>query len=64
MFESTAWLLEEPDVPELTNYEILTPTIVKPKGSANINVDDLHVNIFLNFFACILRHTGAKNSVS
>ncbi|CAK1546719.1 unnamed protein product [Leptosia nina] len=43
MFESTGWLLEEPDVPELTNYEILTPTIVKPKSSANINVDDLHM---------------------
>ncbi|XP_038219122.1 probable cation-transporting ATPase 13A3 isoform X1 [Zerene cesonia] len=43
MFESTGWLLEEPDVPELSNYEILTPTIVKPKGAANINVDDIHM---------------------
>ncbi|XP_022123479.2 polyamine-transporting ATPase 13A3 isoform X1 [Pieris rapae] len=43
MFECTGWLLEEPDVPELSNYEVLTPTIVKPKGSANINVDDLHM---------------------
>nr|XP_026485778.1 probable cation-transporting ATPase 13A3 isoform X1 [Vanessa tameamea] len=43
MFESTSWLLEEPDVPEQTNYDMLTPTVVKPRGAANINVDDLHV---------------------
>ncbi|XP_041984188.1 polyamine-transporting ATPase 13A3 isoform X2 [Aricia agestis] len=43
MFESTGWSLEEPDVPELSNYDILTPTIVKPKGSANINVDNMHM---------------------
>ncbi|CAG5037661.1 unnamed protein product [Parnassius apollo] len=43
MFESTGWTLEEPDVPELSNYEILTPTIVKPKKTTNINVDDIHM---------------------
>ncbi|XP_013174794.1 PREDICTED: probable cation-transporting ATPase 13A3 isoform X1 [Papilio xuthus] len=43
MFESTGWTLEEPDVPELSNYEILTPTIVRPKKTANINVDDIHM---------------------
>lgn len=44
MFESTGWVLEEPDVPESSNYEILTPTIVKPKKTANIDVDDIHVS--------------------
>ncbi|CAB3242722.1 unnamed protein product [Arctia plantaginis] len=43
MFESTGWVLEEPDVPESSNYEILTPTIVKPKKTANIDVDDIHL---------------------
>ncbi|XP_072945852.1 polyamine-transporting ATPase 13A3 isoform X2 [Epargyreus clarus] len=43
MFESTGWILEEPDVPEMSNYEVLTPTIVKPRGSANINVDDINL---------------------
>ncbi|XP_075987270.1 polyamine-transporting ATPase 13A3-like [Anticarsia gemmatalis] len=43
MFESTGWVLEEPDVPESTNYEILTPTIVKPKKTTNIDVDDIHL---------------------
>ncbi|CAH2099177.1 unnamed protein product [Euphydryas editha] len=43
MFESTSWLLEEPDVPEQANYDMLIPTVVKPRGAANINVDDLHV---------------------
>lgn len=44
MFESTGWVLEEPDVPEHSNYEILTPTIVKPRKTANIDVDDVHVS--------------------
>lgn len=44
MFESTGWRLEEPEVPENVNYELLTPTVVKPRGAANINVDDLHVS--------------------
>ncbi|XP_050685597.1 probable cation-transporting ATPase W08D2.5 [Leptidea sinapis] len=43
MFESTGWLLEEPDVPELSNYDVLTPTVVKPRRAANISVDDLHM---------------------
>ncbi|XP_063897760.1 polyamine-transporting ATPase 13A3 [Helicoverpa armigera] len=43
MFESTGWLLEEPDIPEASNYEILTPTIVKPRKTANIDVDDIHL---------------------
>ncbi|KAJ2941027.1 hypothetical protein O0L34_g13157 [Tuta absoluta] len=47
MFESTRWTLEEPDVPESANYEILTPTIVKPKKTANINVDDIHMPLEL-----------------
>ncbi|XP_037876977.1 polyamine-transporting ATPase 13A3 isoform X1 [Bombyx mori] len=47
MFESTGWLLEEPDVPEPSNYEVLTPTIVRPKKTANINVDDIHMPLEL-----------------
>ncbi|KAJ8705269.1 hypothetical protein PYW07_011096 [Mythimna separata] len=43
MFESTGWVLEEPEVPEHSNYEILTPTIVKPRKTANIDVDDIHL---------------------
>ncbi|KOB71964.1 putative cation-transporting ATPase [Operophtera brumata] len=31
MFESTGWTLEEPDVPEPSKYEILMPTVVKPR---------------------------------
>ena len=49
MFESTGWRLEEPEVPESANYELLTPTVVKPRGAANINVDDLHVSKVLCF---------------
>ncbi|XP_053618873.1 polyamine-transporting ATPase 13A3 [Plodia interpunctella] len=47
MFESTGWELEEPDVPDTAKYEILTPTIVRPRRSANINVDDVHLPLEL-----------------
>lgn len=56
MFESTGWSFEEPDVPERLNYEILTPTIVKPKKTANINVDDIHVSSAIDsiiFLPCL-----------
>ncbi|XP_073958763.1 polyamine-transporting ATPase 13A3-like isoform X1 [Choristoneura fumiferana] len=43
MFESTGWSLEEPAVPEPANYEMLTPTIVRPRRSASIDVDDVHI---------------------
>ncbi|CAG9796142.1 unnamed protein product [Diatraea saccharalis] len=43
MFESTGWTLEESEAPDHSNYEVITPTIVKPKKSANINVDDIHM---------------------
>ncbi|XP_052745334.1 polyamine-transporting ATPase 13A3 isoform X1 [Bicyclus anynana] len=43
MFESTGWRLEEPEVPERDHYEMLTPTVVRPKRPANINVDDMHM---------------------
>ncbi|OWR54665.1 putative cation-transporting ATPase 13A3 isoform 2 [Danaus plexippus plexippus] len=43
MFESTGWSLEEPEVAETNKFDVLTPTVVRPKGSANIHVDDLHM---------------------
>ncbi|XP_034836725.1 polyamine-transporting ATPase 13A3-like isoform X3 [Maniola hyperantus] len=51
MFESTGWRLEEPEVPEQAHYEMLTPTVVKPKGPANINVDDLHMPLEVGIVA-------------
>ncbi|KAG7296978.1 hypothetical protein JYU34_019897 [Plutella xylostella] len=43
MFKATGWLLEEPDVPETANYDMLTPTVVRPSRNTNINVDDYHL---------------------
>ncbi|XP_076329570.1 polyamine-transporting ATPase anne boleyn isoform X2 [Tachypleus tridentatus] len=45
MFESTNWHLEEPDIDDTTKYDIITPTIVKPKkpdivqSSENVEVN-------------------------
>lgn len=33
MFESTDWLLEEPDVSDNTKFEVVHPTVVRPKMS-------------------------------
>lgn len=49
MFESTGWSLEEPEVAETNKFDVLTPTVVRPKGSANIHVDDLHVSCEITF---------------
>ncbi|CAG9109222.1 unnamed protein product [Plutella xylostella] len=43
MFKATGWVLEEPDVPETANYDMLTPTVVRPSRNTNINVDDYHL---------------------
>lgn len=31
MFESTDWVLEEPDVSDNTKFEIVHPTVVRPR---------------------------------
>lgn len=31
MFESTEWVLEEPDVNDNTKYDLVFPSIVRPK---------------------------------
>lgn len=36
MFESTTWLLEEPEIEETTKYDMITPTIVKPVSNSQI----------------------------
>ncbi|EEB12615.1 cation-transporting ATPase fly, putative [Pediculus humanus corporis] len=36
MFESTDWILEEPDVSDNTKFEIVHPTIVRPKQEPSI----------------------------
>ena len=33
MFESTGWILEEPEIGDTSKYDLLTPTIVKPPSS-------------------------------
>lgn len=43
MFESTGWQLEEPEIPDNEKFQLLVPTVVKPKYDSNINVDDFHV---------------------
>ncbi|XP_015598277.1 probable cation-transporting ATPase 13A3 [Cephus cinctus] len=35
MFESTGWMLEEPDVADTSKYDLLAPTVVKPPKNKN-----------------------------
>lgn len=46
MFAATEWILEEPDVNDTTKYDLLAPTVVKPKGSDSV---DKEVGILRQF---------------
>ncbi|XP_043279713.1 polyamine-transporting ATPase 13A3-like [Venturia canescens] len=43
MFESTGWMLEEPEIGDTSKYDLSTPTIVKPPKSKNLteNMNEL-----------------------
>ena len=45
MFESTGWLLEEPEVNDSLKFDMIFPTVVKPPSSANVSqsVEDIEV---------------------
>jgi cation-transporting ATPase 13A3/4/5 len=46
MFESTGWLLEEPEVSDSSKFDMIFPTVVKPPSSSSMlqNVDDIEVS--------------------
>lgn len=37
MFESTGWVLEEPDVSDVTKFDLISPTVVRPGNGHTIN---------------------------
>jgi hypothetical protein len=45
MFESTGWLLEEPEVNDSSKFDMIFPTVVKPPSSASVpqSVEDIEV---------------------
>ena len=45
MFESTGWLLEEPEVNDNSKFDMIFPTVVKPPSSASVSqsVEDIEV---------------------
>lgn len=53
MFESTGWILEEPDVSDVTKFDLISPTVVKPPSSntisSNLDEDPLEVGIVRQF---------------
>jgi cation-transporting ATPase 13A3/4/5 len=50
MFESTGWLLEEPEVNDSSKFDMIFPTVVKPPNSTSVlqsvdeNQDDVEVS--------------------
>jgi cation-transporting ATPase 13A3/4/5 len=46
MFESTGWLLEEPEVNDSSKFDMIFPTVVKPPSSsiALQSADDIEVS--------------------
>lgn len=50
MFESTGWILEEPNVTDCEKYDLLVPTIVKPVDNnytSEYNIQVRHSPIIL-----------------
>lgn len=41
MFESTGWVLEEPEIGDTSKYDLLTPTVVKPRSSFTENMNEV-----------------------
>ncbi|KAK0166024.1 hypothetical protein PV328_004483 [Microctonus aethiopoides] len=41
MFESTGWILEEPEIEDTSKYDLLAPTVVKPSGSNSSSTESL-----------------------
>lgn len=52
MFESTGWLLEEPEVSDAAKFDLISPTVVKPPSSdGRITEDPEEVNVnFIRFY--------------
>ncbi|KAK9506093.1 hypothetical protein O3M35_008091 [Rhynocoris fuscipes] len=72
MFESTGWVLEEPDVSDATKFDLISPTVVKPSAECRISDDPneefLEVGIVRQFpfsssiqrMSVITRRLGAR----
>jgi hypothetical protein len=62
MFESTGWLLEEPEVNDTSKFDMIFPTVVRPPNSTSVlqGVDDMEVSqpdavvVFMSANFCIL----------
>lgn len=42
MFESTGWILEEPEVADTSKYDLLAPTVVKPPNTMQILTENMN----------------------
>lgn len=49
MFESTGWLLEEPDVSDDTKFDLISPTVVRPHKITTEGVCSFRFNISFIF---------------
>lgn len=47
MFESTGWLLEEPEVNDTSKFDMIFPTVVRPPNSTSVlqGVDNIEVSL-------------------
>ncbi|XP_012255739.2 polyamine-transporting ATPase 13A3-like [Athalia rosae] len=75
MFESTGWVLEEPDISDTSKYDLLIPTVVKPPKDDNFTenmnqiseigiIQQYHFSSMLQRMSVIIRVLGSKHYVS
>lgn len=72
MFESTGWILEEPEISDTSKYDLLVPTIVKPPENETITenmnqtseigiVQQYHFSSTLQRMSVIVRVLGSDH---
>lgn len=62
MFESTEWVLEEPDVNDNSKFDLVFPSIVKPK---NVPADAVKKKFYTVFYLFdLLGNYGNRNCSS
>lgn len=74
MFESTGWILEEPEMSETSQFDLLVPMVVRPRGAEVISseveqtfpfeegiIRQFHFSSTLQRMSTITRRLGSKN---
>lgn len=64
MFQSTKWILEEPDIADSTKYDLLVPTIVKPQPNNSLESTEIGIIHQFQFSSTLQRMSVVIRNLS